>query len=282
LLLSLLLAAVTADDRKPDDESAAAVQSLAAASVGRVLSHRLAHLPPGAGAVATALAVLGQTPPVRHLAELSTLDMDATAAALEALRACGVIGPDLDFAHPVLRVAVDETMSDGDRARAHATAAAILARDGADPERQAVHLLRTEPRGDEAVALTLAAAARSAVERGAPETGAAYLRRALDEPAPPEHRDDLRFELGLALLAAHRDPAAPAMLRASTASRDSALRAVRSLGVAASSPTWPSSSRSWTANRPGPPSACSRRRSWPPPGSRPTGYRWRWPAASAG
>jgi hypothetical protein len=232
LLLSLLLAAVAADDRKPDDESAAAVQSLAAASVGRVLSHRLAQLPPGAGAVATALAVLGQAPPIRHLAELSTLDMDATAAALQALRACGVVGPDLDFAHPVLRVAVDETMSDGDRARAHTAAAAMLAREGADPERQAVHLLRTPPRGDGAVALTLAAAARSALERGAPETAVAYLHRALDEPPPPAHRDDLRFELGLALLAVRRDPSAPAMLRTATSSRDAALRAVRSLGVA--------------------------------------------------
>jgi hypothetical protein len=55
-----------------------------------------------------------------------------------------------------VRDAVLSELSAGERARLHADAAAMLARSGAPPEAVAVHLLHTEPRGDQGVASTLA------------------------------------------------------------------------------------------------------------------------------
>src|SRR5262249_46949413 len=51
-----------------------------------------------------------------------------------------------------------------------------------------------------------------AVDRGAPDTAASYLRRALEESPPAAERGPLLLELGLALMAAWRDPQAPGLL----------------------------------------------------------------------
>src|SRR5262249_57092868 len=47
---------------------------------------------------------------------------------------------------------------------------------------------------------------------GGPDTAAASLRRALEESPPAAERGPLLLELGLALMAARRDPQAPALL----------------------------------------------------------------------
>ena len=76
--------------------------------------------------------------------------------------------------------------ADGGRARPAARdAARILGEAGAAPEAVAVHLLHAEPRGDEAVAHTLAEAGRRALASGALTEAAALLARALAEPPPP-------------------------------------------------------------------------------------------------
>jgi DNA-binding CsgD family transcriptional regulator len=118
----------------------------------------------------------------------------------------------LEFAHPIVRAAVYESVPAGERALAHAQAARLLERDGADPERIALHLLHSEPGGSAQVVALLRAAAQAASGRGAPGPAAAYLRRALDEPPDPAARPVLLLELGLAL-AAERSPAAPAVLK---------------------------------------------------------------------
>ncbi len=76
-----------------------------------------------------------------------------------------------------------------------------------DPERVGLHLLRTEPTGARATVAALREAARRAGARGAPQSAAAYLRRALAEPPPDAAEEaDVRLELGLALGAyMHRD-----------------------------------------------------------------------------
>ena len=121
-------------------------------------------------------------------------------------------GSVLEFAHPIVRTAVYESIPPGERALAHAEAARLLERDGADPERIALHLLRSEPGGSARVVALLRAAAAAASGRGAPGPAADYLRRALDEPPEPAARPAILLDLGLAL-ARERSPAAPAALR---------------------------------------------------------------------
>ena len=108
---------------------------------------------------------------------------------------------DLAFAHPIVRAAAEETIGSEERALAHARAAALLAAEAAPPDRLALHLLHTHPRGDAQVVSTLRAAAAIAVSRGAPDSAEAYLRRAQKEPPPQALRGQLLLELGLAEMA---------------------------------------------------------------------------------
>jgi len=216
------------------------VAAFGAASVGRVLTRQLARLPAGASAVAAAIAVLGPGAPLRHIAALSDVDTETAAALVDAMRSAAILAvtPPLDFAHPILRAAVEDDLTATQRARTHRRAARVLSDDGAAPERRAVHLLHTVPAGDAATVDTLREAARVAADRGAPETAEVYLRRALDEPPTPPERGRIQLELGLALLASRRDPDAPRLLREAIASTDephrlaAAVRAARALGVA--------------------------------------------------
>ena len=68
----------------------------------------------------------------------------------------------------------------------------------AGEEHAAEHLLATEPAGDRAIARRLVDAARTAARRGAPESAAVLLRRALAEPPPAAERPGLLLELGVA------------------------------------------------------------------------------------
>jgi DNA-binding CsgD family transcriptional regulator len=130
-------------------------------------------------------------------------------------------------------------MGSEERALAHARAAELLVGEGTPPDRLALHLLHVHPRADAQVVATLRAAASVAVDRGAPEIAAAYLRRALDEPPPRESRAQVLLELGLAEMAAQRYPAVVAQLREAVAMiaepsqrLSAALGAGRALGVA--------------------------------------------------
>lgn len=85
---------------------------------------------------------------------------------------------------------------------------------------------------------TLRTAASIALGRGAPETAAAYLRRALDEPPAKPLRADVLLEFALAEMVARRDPWAVERLRDAIARIDmpssraaAALRAGRALGT---------------------------------------------------
>ncbi len=128
----------------------------------------------------------GRGSPLGTSRALPTLDLERAADIADALRAASILAPslELDFAHPILRVAADETMGPDERALAHARAAKLLADDGAPPDRLALHLLHAHPRGDVGVVAVLRAAAAVASGRGAPETAATCLRRALEEPPP--------------------------------------------------------------------------------------------------
>ncbi|HEX5291503.1 MAG TPA: AAA family ATPase [Streptosporangiaceae bacterium] len=202
--------------------------------IAQAVLRRIAPEGPEASRLTRALAVLGGPAPLRQAAALAGLDLPAAARLADRLRAADVLAPGsvLEFAHPIVRTAVYESIPPGERALAHAEAARLLERDGAQAERLALHLLRSEPGGDPRVAALLRAAAAAATGRGDPGAAAACLRRALDEPPPAADRPGLLLELGIAL-ARERSPAAVPALREAVAlvGPDAALLAARVLGI---------------------------------------------------
>src|SRR6266705_126670 len=202
--------------------------------IAQAVLRRIGPEGPEGGRLTRALAVLGGPAPLRQAAALAGLDLPAAARLADRPRAADVLAPGsvLEFAHPIVRTAVYESIPPGERALAHAEAARLLERDGADAERLALHLLRSEPGGDPRVAALLRAAATAATGRGAPGAAAACLRRALDEPPSAADRPGLLLELGIAL-ARERSPAAVPALREAVelAGPDAALLAARVLGI---------------------------------------------------
>jgi DNA-binding CsgD family transcriptional regulator/tetratricopeptide (TPR) repeat protein len=202
-LLGALLTQLLAEGVVPDDDTAARLGTFGSEQVARVIERQLARLPDGAG-LARAVAVLGPGAPLRHAAALAGLELYEAARAADALRAAGVLAdtPVLELAHPLITGTLYTRMPAGARGRHHAEAAALLARERAEPERVALHLLRTEPAGEPATVATLRDAARRATARGAPQTAATYLRRALaEQPATAGEEADVQLELALVLAA---------------------------------------------------------------------------------
>jgi DNA-binding CsgD family transcriptional regulator len=210
----LLEALATALRAPGDGDLLARVDQLGPEPVAQAVLRRVGQLGDGAGRLTRALAVLGGPAPLRHAAALAGQDASTAARLADRLRAADVLAPGsvLEFAHPIVRTAVYESIPPGDRALAHAEAARLLENERADPERIALHLLRSEPAGDARVAVLLRAAAAAASGRGAPGPAAEYLRRALEEPPEPTARPAILLDLGLTL-ARERSPAAPAALQ---------------------------------------------------------------------
>lgn len=260
-LLQALVAHVVAEQVEPTDAVAAQLSTFGAEQVARSVERQLARLPTGATTLAEAVTVLGDVVPLRHAAALARLELAEAARVADALLEAGVLeagaggreehaaragaGGDqasgaytLRVAHPLVAGALYARLGPGERAVRHAAAARLLEADGVEPERIAPHLLRTAPADDARTVATLRAAAEQAAARGAPESGAAYLRRALAEPPRGAIAAEVRAELGLAL-AAHLEPEAPELLRAAvdvaatSAQRSAlALRGARALGLA--------------------------------------------------
>lgn len=200
LFLRQLITALEADSVRPDAAHADVVLEIGPRAVSRTVIMRLARLSEDAIAVARAVAVLTESatlPAVAALTELSEARVaEATGllARAEILRREAPIG----FVHALVRDAVYQELPPGERELQHERAARVLLDAGAPPEQVAAHLLAAPRRGQEWVAEQLREAGRAAVARGAPESGVAHLRRALDEPAPDGWRPDLLRELGLA------------------------------------------------------------------------------------
>ena len=218
-LLGALVKAVREHGAVDPDE--VPVPSLGPQSVADAVARRIGQLGPGAIAVARALAVLGRPGPLRHVAALAGIDLQEAALLADQLRAANVLAAEalLEFEHPIVRTAIYDSIPLGMRAMAHTSAAALLAADGADTELIGLHLLRSEPVADPGTVQRLRAAAASAAGRGAPDTAAGYLRRALAEPPSAADRAGLLLDLGLAL-ASDRDQAAVEVLRDAVAQAD--------------------------------------------------------------
>ncbi|GID29348.1 helix-turn-helix transcriptional regulator [Paractinoplanes brasiliensis] len=219
-----------------DGHSAPAVSP---AEVARWLSLRLARLPDGCAELATGVAVLGTGVRLADAAELAGLTPERAAACADTLRAAGVLShEDWSPANPMIASALTGQLGAASLGLWHARAASLLASRGADPERTAVHLLRVEPAGRAEVVVWLRSAAARAAGRGAPESAAAYLRRALLEPAvDPASDAAVRLELALVLAAVRQEGAqalaheAVARIADPAARAEAALRCGRALAI---------------------------------------------------
>jgi DNA-binding NarL/FixJ family response regulator len=201
-LVGEVLNAFAGDGTAPSDGKLAA--SVAAAGAARSILLRLVRLGDDALATARAVAVLepNATPlPVAALAELAP---DAVVEATDRLVAARLLADatPLVFAHPLVRAAVYEDLSQPRRAALHVRAARLLSEHAGARDAVAGHLLRAEPAGDPWAAAELRAAAAAALGQGAPGSAVSYLRRALAEPPPKTERDALTLELGRAQLRA--------------------------------------------------------------------------------
>lgn len=192
-MLRELVSELLADGVTGAADDAARVRDVAPSSIRRAVLVRLARLSQDAHRLARSVAVLGDDVAVADAAALAGLSAARVAEEADELAREGIFeaGRPLRFVHPLLRTAVDADLPAGARAAAHARAADLLERRGAEPERIAAHLLATDPSADPHPVPVLRSAAVRALDRGAPEVAAAYLRRALDEPPPARERLEL-------------------------------------------------------------------------------------------
>ncbi len=205
-LLRVLVNALAEGRIAPTAENSSHVERIGARPIGRSVSLRLRRLPSHAGRLARALAVLGQGD-VHEVARLAGLAESQAAEAVELLLTAGIVefGPPLAFIHPIVHGGIYAELTSAGRAQGHRRAAQILAGQPGARESVPKHLLSSEPAGDEWVVERLVEAARAAARNGAPESTAAFLRRALVEPVPPQEEPRLLIELGMAEASAGLD-----------------------------------------------------------------------------
>ncbi len=199
-LVRELLLALRADETLPTADYARRVAELGPRAIARSILLRLGRLGHESGQLARALAVLGADAELRHVAALAGLSLDEAGRAADVLAAAGIVerSRPLQFVHPIVRTAIHADLPPSEREMRHAKAARLFAAEGAPLDRVAAHLLASAPAGDVWVVERLQAAARAAVDQGAPESAVHYLTRALEEPAPLELRPHLLLDLGSA------------------------------------------------------------------------------------
>jgi DNA-binding CsgD family transcriptional regulator/tetratricopeptide (TPR) repeat protein len=206
LLLTQLVIALAGEGVLPDAHHVAHVDRIGPRAISRTVLVRLARLPGEAQSVARAVAVLGDGVGLPAVAKLAQVDEAQAAEATRELARAEILRPEppLGFVHPLVREAVYQDLSVGEREHEHARAATLLREVGAPVDRIAAQLLHTAPRGEPWAAELLWDAGRGAMHAGADDSAVAYLRRALDElPAGVEtpfdsERARLLYELGVA------------------------------------------------------------------------------------
>jgi DNA-binding CsgD family transcriptional regulator len=200
LYLSAILDAVARQHIAPTAEQAPRLLELGGEALSRGVAIRLSRLSEAAAALLRAAAILGDQTDLSLAASLARLDKAAALKAAGALVHGDLLERDtpIAFGHPVVRSAVLEEMSAGERMDLHRRAAEVLLDNGAVPERAATYLMSTLPDRDLFVVDTLRRAAQRSLSRGAPDAAVSYLRSALDEPPRPWDRPDVLGELGIA------------------------------------------------------------------------------------
>jgi DNA-binding CsgD family transcriptional regulator len=198
-LLLELLEQVRADTLEPNRETAGRLDELAPDAVLDTMVARLGAMPPPVRSVALAVAVLGDGAALRHVAALTEMTAGEAAEAADVLAEMHLFGPGepLSFVHPLIRQAVERSISALAWGQEHTRAAAVLDRDGQPEELIAPHLLAAPAQADPRAAAILRGAARTALASGAVNSAVGLLRRALEE-GQREDRGDLLAELAQA------------------------------------------------------------------------------------
>ena len=199
LLLHELMKAVAVEGTAPTADNTGVVSELGPRAASRAVLLRLSRLSDEAGQVARAAAVLDEGFDVSTVAALAGVEEQVAARATGELSQAEILRPaqPLGFVHPLIRAAVYQEVSPGERELAHARAARLLFEAGGPGERIASHLLEVPPHGDQWTFETLRDAARAAMKKGAADSAVAYFRRALEEPPVDAERTQTLLELGL-------------------------------------------------------------------------------------
>jgi DNA-binding CsgD family transcriptional regulator len=181
-----LLRALELDDRHLAEIDPAELLVGGYEGIGRRVIARVRRVNPAALRLAQALAVLGDGCELRHAAATAGLKMtDATRLATVLVRVEVLADDDPPrFIHPVVRDALEASLSGDARDADHRSAARLLHADRASAGQIAAHLLFIRPACDEWVLARLDEAAQEAIENGAPKVAAELLNRALAEPPP--------------------------------------------------------------------------------------------------
>jgi DNA-binding CsgD family transcriptional regulator len=233
-LLLELLEQVRADALEPNAETAGRLGDLAPNAVLDAMVARLGAMPAAVRSVALAVAVLGDGTTLRHVAELTRLAPTEAAPAADALAGMHLLcpGEPLSFVHPLIRQAVQQSISPLARGHEHARAAEILKQDGQSAELIAPHLLAAPAQADPETVTILRTAAHTALASGAVTSAVGLLHRALDEGAR-EDRADLLAELAQAEVQAGLPQAVARLSDAIEVCEDPKLRAELSLTLGA-------------------------------------------------
>ena len=199
-LLVELVAELSRDEQPVDQLDPRAVRGFASRRIAAAVLTRIGRIGAAAPAFAQAAAALGERANIAQAAELAGVDAAegrGLARQLIEVEILDGIEP-LRFVHPLVQDAIYEEIPASDRAALHAGAAKLLARENADPESIAAHLLASDPAADAEAVTALRGAAATALSRGAPDVAARYLRRALAEPPGEADRVAIVGELGVA------------------------------------------------------------------------------------
>ena len=198
LLLRQLLTSLEADGIKPRAAQSQAVARVGPRAVSRTVLTRLRRLPAEATAVARAVAILNTNTALPLVAALTGQGEPEVAQAGAQLARAEILAPEspLGFVHPLVRDAIYHEMPPGERELLHARAAEILAEARLPSEAVATQLLAAPRRGQDWAVQRLREAARAALHKGAAESAAAYLDRALQEPPAAEITTEIVLELG--------------------------------------------------------------------------------------
>jgi DNA-binding CsgD family transcriptional regulator len=232
--LQELLRAVDANAGTGPDEVVVGV--LGAQAVTITLAHRIRRLDPSALVLAQALAVLGDGCELRQGAVVAGAEMrDALrlAAGLVRLEVLATTEPP-QFLHPVVRDAVEASLTPEGRDTMHRAAARLLHDEGAVPGRVAAHLVRLQPASDRWMVSRLQEAADAALAAGAPVAAGDLLRRAWAEPAPLDIRGRVLRDLARADVSAGRASACEWLKEALANSSDRRERAEIAMEMAQS------------------------------------------------
>jgi DNA-binding CsgD family transcriptional regulator len=174
--------------------------------------------------LAAAAEPLGDIARLWRAAELLGID----AAAVEPAKADGLIevGARVRFPHPLVRSAIYQAASSGDRVEVHRALAEATDPD-TDPDRRAWHRARAAVRPDEAIARELERSAARARARGGAAAAAAFLERATELTPDPRRRGARALDAAKAKFDAAAPDAASALLAIAQATPLDALQHAR-------------------------------------------------------